>query len=764
MISILYVDDEPSLLDIATLFLEKSGEMRVDTALSAADALQKLAAREYDIIISDYQMPEMDGIAFLKTLRKDGNTTPFILYTGRGREEVVIEAINNGATFYLQKGGDPNAQYAELAHKIRLAAGKRHAERALLESEENYRHLFDEAADLIAIVDTKGTFLNLNRKFEEESGYVRDEMLGRNVFLSGLLTAESGMKIAFHLKELLIGKVPPIFEIDGVNKNGTIVPYELRATAIRNDGKIVAVQAILRNLIERQRNEHALRESEERYRSVVETQNEFICRFLPDGTHIFVNDAYGRYFGKDPRAIIGHRFSPSVPADERETLRSHFASLTQQNPDGTMEHRIIMPDGGVRWQEWSDHAVFDSHGRIIEYQSVGRDITRRKEAELALALRNKDLAAANEQLAAVEEELRSNLDDLVESRKSLEESEKLHRTIFETVPEGIALTDTMGTITYASPVALRLFGLDHPDDARGSSIFDWIAPGQRDAVKARVLEFIASGSVPVNAGLFPVQKKDGTPFFTEISSAVLLDAGKKPRGMISVLRDVTDRIAHQDALARATGKMNLLSAVTRHDILNKITVLGGYIGLARQAGDPESMREFLDKIDRIVGMLKQQVEFARDYQDLGVKNPEWQDLAAVCLRVSSLLDMGQVKLVNEAGGLEIYTDPLFETVVYNLIDNALRHGGSVTTIRVYFRNGNGDMTWVIEDNGTGIPDSDKENIFGKGFGTHTGFGLFLAREILAITGMNIMETGYPGRGARFEISVPPGKFRIQPSR
>jgi len=103
-------------------------------------------------------------------------------------------------------------------------------------------------------------------------------------------------------------------------------------------------------------------------------------------------------------------------------------------------------------------------------------------------------------------------------------------------------------------------------------------------------------------------------------------------------------------------------------------------------------------------------------------------------------------------------------VVYNLIDNALRHGGSVTTIRVYFRNGNGDMTWVIEDNGTGIPDSDKENIFGKGFGTHTGFGLFLAREILAITGMNIMETGYPGRGARFEISVPPGKFRIQPSR
>ncbi|MFA4878214.1 MAG: PAS domain S-box protein [Methanoregula sp.] len=764
MISILYVDDEPALLDIARLFLEKSGEMQVDTALSAADALQKLAGREYDIIISDYQMPDMDGIALLKVLKKNGNTTPFILYTGRGREEVVIEAINNGATFYLQKGGDPKSQYAELAHKIRLAAEKRRAERALQESEENYRHLFDEAADLIAIVDTSGTFLNLNRRFEEESGFERDEMLGRNVFLAGLLTKESGMKIAFHLGELLIGKVPPIFEIEGVNKNGIIVPYELRASAIRKDGKIVAIQAILRNLTERHKNEYALRESEERYRTVVETQKEFICRFLPDGTYIFVNDAFARYFGKDPGAIIGHRFKPFVPADERDPIRTHFASLTPQNADATMEHRIIMPDGGVRWQEWSDHAVFDSRGRIIEYQSVGRDITRRKEAEIALALRNQDLAGANKQLAEVEEELRSNLNDLVENRKCLEESEKLHRTIFETVPEGIALTDTQGTITYASPAALCLFGLNHPDDARGSSIFDWIAPEKQEETRARVLQFIASGSMPANASVFPVRKKDGTSFFAEISSAVLLDAGKKPRGMISILRDVTDRIAHQDALARATSKLNLLSAVTRHDILNRITVLMGYIELSRQANDPDTLRESLDKAAWIAGMLGQQIEFARDYQDLGVKTPEWQDLAAVCSRAASLLDMGQVNLINEAEGLEIYADPLLEKVVYNIIDNTLRHGSSVNTLRVHFRNENGEMTWVIEDDGKGIPVSNKAKIFNKGFGTHTGFGLFLAREILAITGMNIRETGFPGRGARFEITVPPGKFRIRSAR
>ncbi len=132
------------------------------------------------------------------------------------------------------------------------------AEEALQESEEKYRVLFDQAADLIAIVDIHGNLLDLNKKFEEESGWSRDEMICKNVFSSGIITEESVRKVSFHLTRLLQGKEPPIFEVTGVRKDGGIVPYELRATPIMKEGKIAAIQAILRNITERKQSEEKI--------------------------------------------------------------------------------------------------------------------------------------------------------------------------------------------------------------------------------------------------------------------------------------------------------------------------------------------------------------------------------------------------------------------------------------------------------------------------------------------------------------------------
>lgn len=130
MISVLYVDDEPDLLELGKLFLEQDGTFTVTTAESGAQALALLEETAFDAIISDFQMPEMDGIALLLEIRRISGI-PFILFTGRGREEVVINAINSGADFYLQKGGDPKAQFAELKHKILQAISRARAEHAL---------------------------------------------------------------------------------------------------------------------------------------------------------------------------------------------------------------------------------------------------------------------------------------------------------------------------------------------------------------------------------------------------------------------------------------------------------------------------------------------------------------------------------------------------------------------------------------------------------------------------------------------------------
>jgi CheY-like chemotaxis protein len=132
MISVLYVDDEPVLLEVGKVYLERSGQFRVDTLASAPAALEIMKIRRYDAIVSDYQMPEMDGIAFLKIVRKTWPTLPFIIFTGRGREEVVVEALNSGADHYLQKGGEPRSQFAELGHIITRSVERKRSGETIL--------------------------------------------------------------------------------------------------------------------------------------------------------------------------------------------------------------------------------------------------------------------------------------------------------------------------------------------------------------------------------------------------------------------------------------------------------------------------------------------------------------------------------------------------------------------------------------------------------------------------------------------------------
>jgi len=154
-------------------------------------------------------------------------------------------------------------------------------------------------------------------------------------------------------------------------------------------------EELQQNYRELKTTEEQLRESESRYRHVIEGQTEFICRFRKDGTILFANDAFCRYFKKPYSEIIGHRIVHDIPDEERKLLRDHFLSITPKNPVKSIEHRIRMPDGEVRWQQWSDRGIFGPDGEIIEYQSIGRDITEQQNAEEALALARRKLSVLN---------------------------------------------------------------------------------------------------------------------------------------------------------------------------------------------------------------------------------------------------------------------------------------------------------------------------------------------------------------------------------
>jgi PAS domain S-box-containing protein len=135
----------------------------------------------------------------------------------------------------------------------------------------------------------------------------------------------------------------------------------------------------------------ALRRSEAEYRAVVEQQAEFICRWLPDGRITFVNDAYCRYFGKRREELVGRSFMPLIPPEDQARVADYFASLTPDQPLATHEHRVMVPGGKIRWMQWTDRAIFDETGRLVEYQSVGRDVTERVLAEEALAVEHQQL-------------------------------------------------------------------------------------------------------------------------------------------------------------------------------------------------------------------------------------------------------------------------------------------------------------------------------------------------------------------------------------
>ena len=178
---LLYVDDEPSLLELLKEFLELEPDVQVTTQIDPIEALAMLKDKHFDIIVSDYMMPEMNGLEFLKRLRIEGFTTPFILFTGKGREEVVIDAMRHGVDFYIKKGGDARSQFAELMNAIRQCTARKEAEEALAHNARRFRMMIENQSEIIAISDLAGNFTFVSDSLTRILGYAPDEFIGKNV-------------------------------------------------------------------------------------------------------------------------------------------------------------------------------------------------------------------------------------------------------------------------------------------------------------------------------------------------------------------------------------------------------------------------------------------------------------------------------------------------------------------------------------------------------------------------------------------------------
>ena len=266
----------------------------------------------------------------------------------------------------------------------------------------------------------------------------------------------------------------------------------------------------------------------------------------------------------------------------------------------------------------------------------------------------------------------------------------------------------------------------------------------------------------IGSQMIPVIDRDGREVPVIINSTAIYQADH--RCIMGIFHDISEIQMTQEALQFSNRKLNLLSDITRHDIRNKLTVIGGYLDLVRDRPEEPEYSMYLRKITETVRTISENIEFTRLYQNLGATAPSWQNVHEVFFRACTHVDIKKICVQSDTAGLDVFADPLLERAFYNLVENALKHGDRVTTIRISVTENKEFAQITIGDDGIGIPPFDKEKIFTKGFGKNTGLGLFLVKEILSITGITIRETGEYHKGARFEMNIPRGAFRFPGNR
>ncbi len=336
---------------------------------------------------------------------------------------------------------------------------------------------------------------------------------------------------------------------------------------------------------------------------------------------------------------------------------------------------------------------------------------------------------------------------------------QLYREVFEQAPDAMAIVDTTGVVILLNRKVLDITGYPDAGELLGRNITK-ILPGTDHNRYGEYLSQVLSSGVGEVREL-GLQRKDGSVSTGEFLLSMLHGSAGSPGMIIVTFRDVSDRIRAEKALNAAVRMLNLFNSTTRHDIMNQLTILLGYLELSHDMVMDETLKEFISREEGAAETIRQQVGFTKDYQDVGVNVPAWIDLPVVIRETASVIDHPGMKVeVGISPGLAVFADPLIRKIISNFIENTVLHGNSANTITITSSEQPGGLVIAFCDNGAGVPVEDKERIFTRGYGTNRGYGLYLAREILALTGLTISETGEAGKGARFEITVPKGGYRV----
>ena len=355
-------------------------------------------------------------------------------------------------------------------------------------------------------------------------------------------------------------------------------------------------------------------------------------------------------------------------------------------------------------------------------------------------------------------ELETQAEELRRAQVALEESRDKYLDLYDFAPLGYLTLNDKALIEEVNLTGATLLGTER-SNLIGTRFRKFIAPEYFDAWDKYFLNVLNKGqkqSCPL-----VILRGDGSTFPARLESIRISDNNNGDPTVRTTISDITYIRQAENALRISNKKLTLLSSITRHDIINNLTVLSGSLELALNNIKKPELVTHINRAKKAAETIQQQIAFTRIYDQIGVNAPVWQDCRVLVENAVMQMALGKIVVKNDLpAGTKVFADPMFVKVYYNLIENAVRHGGKITTIRFSAEQHGSDHVFVVEDDGDGIIAEDKERIFTRGFGKNTGLGLALARDILDITGITIRETGNPGKGARFEMTVPKGGYRF----
>jgi PAS domain S-box-containing protein len=470
-----------------------------------------------------------------------------------------------------------------------------------------------------------------------------------------------------------------------------------------------------------------------------------------------VNDALLRTFNTPQETLVGVRIDDSPLAPYLAEKNLLMIKKAAGGEEYSNIERIEIGNKEYFFQVEMIPVVFDQGGQGLAV--VLKDITELKQhqqhLEHLVEERTAELRTTNTQL----------LNEIEERRKSqaaLEQSERKYRDLVENANSIILRVNDKGSISFFNEFAERFYGVSETE-MLGKNIIGTILPATSpEGIKPenRVQEFLKPTEYMVYNEI-PSLGKNGKQAWVAWTIRPVRDENNFPVEYLLVGMDITDRKNVETALQRVNAKLNLVSSIARHDILNKLTIISGTISLLMDTIHDKKQQGYLQNAEQAMHAIKNQILFTRDYKDMGMEKADWQDVEATVNRALANNHGRNIRFDFQVKGLEIFADPWLMKVFFNITDNLIRYGLSANTISVSSKESENGLDLFFEADGNGIPADQKEAIFQHGYGDTNGFGLFLAREILAITGISIKETGDTSDKLRFELQIPKRAYRFK---